>query len=864
MADALIEPRADLARSDEDRIERLVRIGAGAGAKVLGGPVWLTVLPHRPAQLIAHGWKLHISSSASTFPALVSAVLPSLIAEGCAFKLARSQHVLSELNDGISSPAAVGKAFTIYPDQDRVRELGTRLAEILTGYQGPRILSDRRVSGSAPVYYRYGPFIASPVANARGEVASWLHGPDGQMFAAVATLRYEQPTWVIDPFTGEGSDRPRAQPTLVGGRYRVVAGVRESARGNVFRAIDQRDGATVILKQARALVSEDRDLVDTRLRLRNERRIYQVLDGVPGVPRFIDHFRHGDDEFLVSSDCGPRTLAEDVLRHGPYRLNPGRGGRGLAQLARQLARIVGDIHDRGVIIRDLAPSNIVLRADQVNLVDFGLAGYEELHLGGGTPGYAPARQMRGETPLDLDDLHALGMTLLFAATRLHPVTLGDDDDLPLARALQLIQARYHPGRTGVIAAITDLLGGGEQARRALRKLAAGQPYRQAGPPKSLPAAVAVTSDLVQEIRDGLRSELTAQVDQILDAGDDTHEAHDASLYTGSAGIGLELLHHADHGEVADRLGHLVTFTAQAVGRVRLPAGLYTGRTGADLFIRRAVELGVSPAGELTSAAVPPPDFRPEGDDLTVGAAGVGLGHLLLFRLTGDQQHLGVARRCVSLLMNQASPESSFGRNPDPENAVEPMAGRAHGLAGPTQLLVSFAEQSGDPAVTDAAAASARLLSDQARDLIRRSAGASASPLAASWCQGLTGIGQTLLQAGAVLGDPALSSLARRSADACVALVPRMGTLGQCCGAAGVGNFMIDLAIASDNDRYLAAAYDVADHLLRRSAGPADRPIFTESGPDSFASSWANGVTGILTFFRRLADQGGPDILCLPA
>ena len=865
MADALIEPQADLARSDgDDRIERLVRIGASAGARVLDGPVWLTVLPHRPAQLIEHGWKLHISSSAGSFPALVAAVLPALVAEGCAFKLARSQHVLGELNDGISSPAAVGKALTIYPDQDRVRELGTHLADILTGYQGPRILSDRRVSGSAPVYYRYGPFIASPVANARGEVATWLHGPDGQRFEAIATLRYQQPPWVVDPFTGEGTGRPRAEQALIGGRYQVVAGIRESARGNVFRAIDQRDGATVILKQARALVSEDHDLVDTRLRLRNERRIYQVLDGMPGVPRFIDHFRHGDDEFLVSSDCGTLTLAEDVLRHGPYRLNPGRGGRGLAELARQLARIVSDIHDRGVIIRDLAPSNIVLRAGQVNLVDFGLAGYEELHLGGGTPGYAPARQMRDETPLDVDDLHALGMTLLFAATRLHPVTLGDDDDLPLARALQLIQARYRPGRTGVIAAIADLLGAGEQARHALRKLAAGQPYRQAGRPESVPAAVAVTSDLVQEIRDSLRSELVAQVDEILAASDDTHEAHDASLYTGAAGIGLELLQHADHSEVADRLGHLVTFTAQAARRVRLPAGLYTGRTGADLFIGRAVELGVGPAGQCTSATVPPPDFRPEGDDLTVGAAGVGLGHLLLFRLTGDQQHLDVTRRCVSRLINQASPESSFGRNPDPENAVEPMAGRAHGLAGTTQLLVSFAEQSGDPAVTEAAAASARLLSDQARDLIRRSAGPGASPLAASWCQGLTGIGQTLLHAGAVLRDPALSGLARQSAHACLALVPRMGTLGQCCGAAGVGNFMIDLAMADDKDRYLAAAYDVADHLLRRSAGPADRPVFTESGQDSFASSWANGVTGILTFFRRLADRGGPDILCLPA
>lgn len=865
MPEALIGRQAEAARTDRaNPIEHLLLAGTGAGSRLLAGPVWLTVMPHQPVQLIAHGWKLHISSSASTFPALVEAVLPVLVAEGCVFKLARSQHVLAELNDGITSPASVGKAFTIYPDQDRVRELGERLACLLTGHPGPRILSDRRVSDSAPVYYRYGPFEASPIANARGEVESWLHGPEGQVFEAVAALRYEQPPWTVDPFTGEaGGPRGASAAHLpVGGHYRVVAGIRESARGNVFRAIDQRDGACVIVKQARALVSEDADLVDARLRLRNERRIYAVLEGVPGVPRFIDHFRHGDDEFLVSSDCGTRTLVEDVLRHGPYRFDPGRGGRGIGRLAGQLARIVSEIHSRGVVIRDLAPSNVVLAADQVSLIDFGLAGHDGLYLGGGTPGYAPARQMRDEPPLDTDDLHALGMTLLFAATRLHPVTLGDDDDLPLARALQLIRVRYGDRRGGVMAAITDLLGGGDPARRALTKLASGQVYRRTGRVSVLPAAVVVSSDLVQEVAESLRSELVAQTGQILRATDDTHEAHDASLYTGTAGIGLELLQHAEHGEVADRLADLVAFTAETASRVRLPVGLYTGRTGADIFVRQALERGIGSAGETGDAQVPR-DFRPEGDDLIVGAAGVGLGHLLLFGTTGDRRHFDVARRCVSLLMNRARPESSFGHNPTPENAVEPIAGRAHGLAGTTELLVSFAAQSGDLAVIEAAAANARTLGIHARELISKSSEAAASPLAASWCQGLTGIGQTLMHAGAVLGDPDLSCLARQSAHACLALVPRVSALGQCCGAAGVGNFFIDLAMLDDADRYLAAAYEVAAHLLRRSGGPLGRPIFTETGLAGFAASWASGVAGILTFFRRLAVKGGPDILPMP-
>jgi tRNA A-37 threonylcarbamoyl transferase component Bud32 len=829
---------------------------------VLGGPVWLTVRPAGSVQRPVQGWKLHISSRASTYPAMVARVLPALLAEGCVFKLARSQSVLAALNDGATSPAAVGKAITVYPHQDRVCELGRTLAALLAGYAGPRVLSDRRVSETAPVFYRYGMFAASLAANERGELGSWLRGPGGQTFQGAATLSYQQPPWVVDPFTGEIGGAPAAQ-SLVGGQYRIVAGVRESARGNVYRAVDLRDQATVIVKQARALVSEDAQSVDTRLRLRNERRVYQVLADVSGVPRFLDHFQHRDDEFLVTSDCGARTLAEDVLRNGPYRAGLGSDpARDLGRLAGKLARIVRDVHERGVIVRDIAPGNVVLDGDEVSLVDFGLAAYDGLHLGGGTPGYAPARQLRDEPPLDVDDLYGLGMTLLFAVTRLHPVVLGDDRDLPLVRAVQAIQASCGPEPPAVIGAVADLLTGGDRARGALRALASEQVSGRPAPVTARSATVSVNDDLVEEIKGHLLAELLREVDQILAGPADTDAAYDACLYTGSAGIGLELLHHADDSTVASRLADLAVVSAAAARRVHLPHGLYTGRTGVDIFLQQAFDHGhtTKSLGGLDGLAVPPPGFRPAGDDLIVGAAGLGLGHLLLFRANGDQRHMDVARRCVSMLTGPAEPTSSFGRNPDAEHAVDPAAGRAHGLAGVTELLISFAELSGEPGVREVAVLRTGLLADRAAELIRLSKGAAASPLAASWCQGLAGVGQTLAHASVVLADPGLAVLTRQAADACLSLVPRMSALGQCCGTAGVGNFLIGLAATDGGAHYLDAAYDVAAHMLRRSAGPPGRPVFAESGPESFSASWAAGLAGLLTFFRRLSCRGGPDIL----
>jgi len=196
-----------------DPVERLVQDQVGAGYRIQPGPVWLKVIPAR-SQLPAHGWKLHVSTRAAAFPEVIELLLPVLVGEGCAFKLARSQQILTLLNDGITWPAGVGKAVTIYPDQRRVRELGFRLAEILSGQQGPRILSDRRVQDSAPVYYRYGPFASDWESDPHGRLAIPVHGPGGEEFDGVATLSYRQPSWATDPFTGEtgGDDRLPGEP----------------------------------------------------------------------------------------------------------------------------------------------------------------------------------------------------------------------------------------------------------------------------------------------------------------------------------------------------------------------------------------------------------------------------------------------------------------------------------------------------------------------------------------------------------------------------------------------------------------------------------------------------------------------------
>ncbi|GAB3964296.1 hypothetical protein GCM10029978_024440 [Actinoallomurus acanthiterrae] len=843
---------------DTDVIEEIVREHVRAGHGVHVGPTWLTVNPDG-VRLAEHGWKLHVSSRSATFAELVERLLPRLLAEGCVFKLARSRRVLRRLNDGHSSPATVGKAFTIYPDQRRVRELGLELAELLRGHQGPRVLSDRRVDEDAPVYYRYGPH-QRPADSGRGYVAR-IDGPDGEAFEGIAGLRYAQPAWAVDPFTGRRADDEavRTEPAVLGHHYRVVTGIFESARGNVYRAVDQRDGTNVVIKQARALVDETEDVGDIRVRLRNERRILQALEDCPGIPRFLDHFRHGPDEFLVTSDVGPVNLAEDVAREGPYPIGSDQGtGRSLERLGRGLAEILLGLHARGVVMRDLSPRNVVIDGDRVSVIDFGVAGFDGLYLSGGTKGYAPARQSRGEPPRDTDDLHTLAMTLLFATWGLRPVTLGDDADLPRRRALQAIRSAYGEEPAGIIGVIVDLFGGDDAARSALRRLATGEiSVRTPGKVRRfLPAPPSVTPELAADIAGNLLADLVGQARALLTG---SARARGAEVHRGMAGIGLELLEHVGEPGVADCLHDLAAATARAAPH--LPPGLFHGRTGVDVFLSRARDRGIEFAGDHLPAYIPDAEWEPEGLDLISGAAGVGIGHLLLSDHDGDPAHGAIVQRCVRYVMDGGGLGSTAdGSSPYGATSV---TGLARGDAGAIELLLGAGERTGDQHLFAEAAERTERLSEHAGSRIRRARDGSGPPLALSWCRGLAGIAHTLLHAGAVLENPALTDLAREAGTAMELSLPRIDVLDQCCGAAGIGDALIDLALLDDDPRRWDAARAVAVRMLLCSAGSADHPVFVKGPGEAGAASLATGLAGILGFFRRLARQGGETALPMP-
>jgi predicted ATPase/signal transduction histidine kinase len=191
--------------------------------------------------------------------------------------------------------------------------------------------------------------------------------------------------------------------------------VQESARTRVTRVVFA--GRTVIRKEPRG--------PDAERRLRHETAILERLRGAEGLAQLAEGPRYPGA--ILLADASGTSLAAQCK---PLAADD------LIGLALQLARAVAGMHRRGVMHRDITPTNILVSSGGVLcLVDFALAtSFAEIRLEFthhtqilGTLAYlAPEQTGRTGRPTDQRaDLYALGATLYELATGGPPFGTGD-------------------------------------------------------------------------------------------------------------------------------------------------------------------------------------------------------------------------------------------------------------------------------------------------------------------------------------------------------------------------------------------------------------------------------------------------------
>jgi serine/threonine protein kinase/tetratricopeptide (TPR) repeat protein len=233
------------------------------------------------------------------------------------------------------------------------------------------------------------------------------------------------------------------------GRYRVSATLGTGGMGVVYRAYDEKLQREVAIK----LLHRQSDAT-SRARILQEARASSALNH-PGICTVYEVEDQGDQSFIVMELVEGRPLSSLIPPDGlPFESVRGYGI--------QVAHALAHAHARGVIHRDVKPSNILVTTlGRIKVLDFGLGRHvgpqmterttesyqtpSEAGVVAGTLAYMAPEQLRGERAATHSDVWSLGVMLYELATGVRPYT--GDTQYTLTASILADPPRPMPVRT---------------------------------------------------------------------------------------------------------------------------------------------------------------------------------------------------------------------------------------------------------------------------------------------------------------------------------------------------------------------------------------------------------------------------------
>lgn len=666
------------------------------GWRRVRGGLWTSLLPEG-RELAEQGWKIHVSTVPEEAEATLRDTARICLAHGVPFKFLRSEQALLLMSDKYMARSGAGKFLTLYPPDETVfLRVLDELTHALTGRRGPYILSDLRI-GDAPVYVRYGAFVARWCLDADGERVHALRHPSGHLVPDERGVVFRVPPWVTVPEELRPHLAARAASGDATFPYTITESLQFSNAGGIYLARHRETGRRVVLREARPHCGLDAVGDDAVTRLHREHRALTALAGLDCVPEVYGVRSVWEHHFLIEEHIEGATLLEEIVAR--FALLHGSGTA--AELAtytawvdsvtERLTQALAAIHARGLRFGDLHPSNVIIRPDgRVVLIDFEyatalddqdtpVAGAPGLQAPTGTPGaeadaYAlwatwlsmlmPLMEMAGHD-------RAKALTLERWARRRYG--LASDAGPPRPAALRAAESRF--GGESEIAALLDgpAPDWAELRTRLLAGIHAGAtPERTDRLFPGDPAAFATGGTDVAHGAAGVLYALhrvgapvePAWTDWLADAARRRDPAAPGGLYDGLPGtaVVLSLLGRREEGREL--------FERAAAAPPSASADLLNGRAGIALAALRLAR----PAGE--GGAAPDPDAKADQDlvDLAVrtaddldrlvrgdsvpglaapasagllrGLSGAALLHLELHALTGEDRFLRAAGRAL--------------------------------------------------------------------------------------------------------------------------------------------------------------------------------------------------------------------------
>ena len=203
------------------------------------------------------------------------------------------------------------------------------------------------------------------------------------------------------------------------GGYRLLDEIGRGSTAVVYLALDAR-GREVAVKELAPELAGVPEAVD---RLAREMRA-QARVRSAHVAGLLDGAIAAERQHVVMRYVPGCPLHDLIPAYGPLR------GDRLARFARGLALGLADVHDAGVLHRDVSPGNVIVLGDRPTLIDFGIAqesGADQITRRGmvvGTPAYLAPELIEGERATTASDVFSWAATVAYAATGRPPFGRG--------------------------------------------------------------------------------------------------------------------------------------------------------------------------------------------------------------------------------------------------------------------------------------------------------------------------------------------------------------------------------------------------------------------------------------------------------
>ncbi len=268
------------------------------------------------------------------------------------------------------------------------------------------------------------------------EPAAPLLSLGAALFVAIAGLSW---VWIIE--LRERAMRLSATLATLG-QYRLEEQVASGGMGVVYRA------RHALLKRPAAIKIAHPD--QSAAHFEREVRLHSTLTH-PNTVTVFDFGRGEDGTFYAAMEyVDGYDLSRLVERFGP--LPAGRAARILLQVAASLE----EAHEKGLVHRDVKPSNIMITErggirDFVKVLDFGLARGRTADTGSlhslstttifvGTPGYIAPEIISGAKATPASDIFSLGCVAFFLVAGRGPF----DDPVQLSSFSRVVSGTPHP------------------------------------------------------------------------------------------------------------------------------------------------------------------------------------------------------------------------------------------------------------------------------------------------------------------------------------------------------------------------------------------------------------------------------------